>query len=57
MKKVNLNILTLSVPTTPLIGSTCFSNGTQTSFQCVPNQFHKKEFQFGKLLNKSKKLS
>ena len=57
MKKTISTILTLAVLTAPLSGSTCFANDPKTttaSSQYIPNQSRKKEFQFGKLLNKSK---
>ena len=57
MKKTISTILTLTVLTAPLFGSTCLANDPKTTtanFQYIPDQSRKKEFQFGKLLNKNK---
>lgn len=57
MKKTISTILTLTVLAVTLSGSTCFANDPKTTTansQSVSNQSRKKEFQFGKLLNKNK---
>ena len=57
MKKTISTILTLTVLAVTLSGSNCFANDPKTTTansQYIPNQSRKKEFQFGKLLNKNK---
>ena len=57
MKKTISTILTLAALAAPLSGSICFANDPKTttaSSQYISNQSRKKEFQFGKLLNKNK---
>ena len=57
MKKTISTILTLTVLAVTLSGSTCFAidpKTTTANSQSVSNQSRKKEFQFGKLLNKNK---
>ena len=57
MKKTISTILTLAALAAPLSGSICFANDPKTTTansQSVSNQSRKKEFQFGKLLNKNK---
>ena len=57
MKKTISTILILAALAAPLSGSICFANDPKTTTansQYISNQPRKKEFQFGKLLNKNK---